>query len=87
MSRWEVAPTTFQRWIARHRARLRVGLLLWIALTVAFGAYVLVTEGFNATVTAALLGAAGPLSAFVATASTVRYVQNWDREHASQRPS
>jgi hypothetical protein len=84
MSRWEVAPTTYQRWIAHHRDRIRVGLLLWVALVAAYGAYVLVTEGFGAEVTAALFGAAGPLSAVFTTASTAHYVEKWDREHGSQ---
>lgn len=83
MSRWDVAPTARQRWIARNSARLRVGLLLWIALVVAFGAYVLITEGFNSTVVVALTSVAGPLSAFVVASSTARYVGNWDREHVS----
>ena len=54
-----------------------------MALSLAFGGYVLAIEGFSASVAAALGGAGGTLGAFVVTGSVGRYVESWDREHTS----
>lgn len=83
MSRWDVAPTASQRWISLHRSSVRLGVLLFVAVCLIFGAYVLATEGFSVSIWGAVGGLAGSLSAWAATGSTARYVENWDREHAS----
>lgn len=81
MSRWDVAPTPFQRWAASHRSGLRGALVLFIVILLALVAYDLATEGFSSSIAAAALALLGLLGCCIAVGSVGRYVENWDRDH------
>lgn len=82
MSRWEVAPTDFQRWIARHRTGLVRAELSLVALSLLLGVYAFVTDGGSAGLGGVVGGVAGSLTALIATRSVAGYVDEWDRKSA-----
>jgi hypothetical protein len=60
-----------------------VGAIVFMALSVLFGAYVLATEGLTVAIAGAIGGMAGSISALIGTSYVPRYVENWDNEHPS----
>ncbi|GAA2018179.1 hypothetical protein GCM10009740_02370 [Terrabacter terrae] len=87
MSRWDVAPSPSQRWVAGHRKGVRSALILSIVFSLVVGTYSLVKEGFSLSIAGLALSTLGLAGSFILIGSVSRYVENWDKEHPSRESS
>jgi len=85
LGRWDPEPTSFQRWIVRHRFGLRVGAVSFLVLAICWTAYLVATVGLGVAVFAMVGAIAFPVQILLVRRDVTRYVENYDNT-PRQRP-
>jgi hypothetical protein len=85
LARWDPEPTSFQRWIVRHRTEVQGGAVLLLVLAVSWKVYLLVTVGFGVAVGAAIGAIALSIHVLLTNRQVSRYVEKYDSA-PHQRP-
>ena len=85
LGRWNPEPTSLQRWMVRHRIRLRVCAVTLLVLAISWTVYLVATVGFGVAVFATVAGIAFPVQVLLAGRDVTRYVENYDNT-PHQRP-
>lgn len=85
LGRWDPEPTSFQRWIVRHRFMVRVGAVLLLVLAISWTVYLVATVGLGVAVVAAIAAIALSIHVLLTGRQVTRYVENYDNT-PHQRP-